>query len=100
MRRRRAGLCDQAVVRAQPADHSVSMPSMSGWSLRQLDLEDLVEEIKRIGFYALDVGLVFATPAFGELWTSRQHRFYALDVGLVFATRLRATVSTSTASTF
>ena len=91
------------------------MPSVSGWALRQLQVEPGAHELL-LRFYALDIGLGFATfnllgsvaitlicfYALGIGWALRRarlcralrirgERFYALDIGLGFTTLQCAT---------
>jgi hypothetical protein len=59
------------------------MPSMSGWALQaNLDIEE--QESAAHCFYALDVGLGFASIEHRQ-FMKYVHGFYALDVGLGFA---------------
>ena len=62
------------------------MPSISGWALR-LHPPQRDQWRQRCCFYALDIGLGFATVKAGQD-IQRRYRFYALDIGLGFATRL------------
>jgi hypothetical protein len=63
------------------------MPSVSGWALRLpggIGFELRPERYPDTGFYALGIGLGFATMSRAKRSTSA--RFYALGIGLGFAT--------------
>ena len=67
------------------------MPSISGWGLRRAAFQAWF--LANFRFYALDIGLGFATRV-AQL-AQGPVRFYALDIGLGFATAHTAVPRTS-----
>ena|GEM_PF-5455849 len=61
----------------------VSMPSVSGWALRH---HLLLHSTGLVRFYALGIGLGFATNSSPDGDREKRSRFYALGIGLGFAT--------------
>ena len=71
-------------AQTERANDAVSMPSVSGWPLRPLgtNIHKYIDE----SFYALGIGLAFATLLLEHDGAIRTVGFYALGIGLAFAT--------------